>query len=421
MFDQPRRSLRQPLSEPVDLLLADVAIRVQLTRTDHAKAEQRYEALGDHLDRDGSLIQGRVELIYPQGSMAIGATIASRLTTDEYDVDFIAQLNLPRAIAPQTAIDLLFHSIRGKPGSRYHDMAERRTRCVTVHYADKMHADITPVILLPEREERTSLVFHSPDDPREPDLTLIANPWGFAQWFKRTTPPDHEFARLFAERAAEHEYRVLAEEAESEELPTPLPPHQKSKALIVLQLLKRWRNVRYDTRRTRRPPSIMMAKLIADAANSTDTLSEELLHQGGSMLDVLRAEQRAGRKIEVRNPECEEDILTDRWPASLQEQNVFIRDLEDLVAKVERLIAGCPLDEMRVIMTDLFGEGPAEQAFRAFNERFGNSIRQGRSRYSTDGGRLSLPGSGLVAGAAAPLITRASPPHTFYGTERRRR
>lgn len=55
----------------------------------------------------------------------------------------------------------------------------------------------------------------------------------------------------------------------------------------------------------------MMAKLIADAANSTDTLNEELLHQASSMLDVLRAEQRAGRKIEVCNPECEEDCLTD--------------------------------------------------------------------------------------------------------------
>ena len=151
MFNQPRRLPRQPLSEPVDLLLADVAIRVQLSRTDHAEAEQRYDALGDHLDRDGSLLQGRVELIYPQGS-----------------------------------------------------------------------------------------------------------------------------------------------------------------------------------------------------------------------------------------------------------------------------VAGCPLDEMRVIMADLFGEAPAEQAFRAFNERFGDAIRQGRSRYSTDGGRLSLPASGLVAGAA-PSIARASPRHSFYGTEFRRR
>ena len=75
-----------------DLLLADLAIRVQLSRTGHDRAEQRYQTLGEWLDRDGSPLQGQVELTYPQGSMAIGATIASRLTTDEYDLDFIAQL-----------------------------------------------------------------------------------------------------------------------------------------------------------------------------------------------------------------------------------------------------------------------------------------------------------------------------------------
>ena len=73
-----RRLLRPPLSEPVDVLLADVAIRIQLSRTDYGKAEERYQTLGDWIDREDSPLTGRVELVYPQGSMAIGATIASR-------------------------------------------------------------------------------------------------------------------------------------------------------------------------------------------------------------------------------------------------------------------------------------------------------------------------------------------------------
>ena len=64
-------------------LLADVAIRIQLSRTDYRKAEERYETLGNWIDRRGSPLEGRVQLVYAQGSMAIGATIASRLTTDE--------------------------------------------------------------------------------------------------------------------------------------------------------------------------------------------------------------------------------------------------------------------------------------------------------------------------------------------------
>ena len=35
-------------------------------------------------------------------------------------------------------------------------------------------------------------------------------------------------------------------------------------------------------------------------------------------------------------------------------QAVFIADLDDLVTRTERLIAGCSLQEMKAIMVDLF-------------------------------------------------------------------
>ena len=63
---------RQPLTEPVDLLLADVAIRVQLSRTDYGKAVERYETINEWIEREDSPLKDRVHLFYPQGSMAIG-------------------------------------------------------------------------------------------------------------------------------------------------------------------------------------------------------------------------------------------------------------------------------------------------------------------------------------------------------------
>ena len=400
-----RRLLQPPLSEPVDVLLADVAIRIQLNRTDYRKAEERYETLGNWIDRRGSPLEGRVQLAYPQGSMAIGATTASRLTTDEHDVDFIAQLDLALGTPPQTVLDLLYESIRGEPGSLYYDMAERRNRCVTVHYADKMHADITPMIRLPGRPERESHLFHSkPEAPAESDQTLVANPYGFAEWFKMVTPVDHEFAAVFEKRTGEYERLVLSAKADSEEMPDQEPVYRKSKAVIVLQLMKRWRNVRFDKRKVRRPPSVMMAKLTADAANSTETLSEELLHQARAMRDELSRWHLGGLLFHVVNPVCAEDVLTDRWPGSLHEQAAFIADLDDLVAKVERLVTGCSLAEMRAIMADLFGEAPTGEVFKAFNQRTGTAIREGRSQHIPGSGRLNLPASGAVTGVAAPSV-----------------
>jgi hypothetical protein len=113
--------------EPLDALLADVAIRVQLSATAHGTVEARYQTISEYLDRDGSPLRGLVNLLYPQGSMAIDATIASRLRTDEFDIDIIVELALALGVSPQVALDLLYRSIRGEPGSRYYNMTERRT------------------------------------------------------------------------------------------------------------------------------------------------------------------------------------------------------------------------------------------------------------------------------------------------------
>jgi hypothetical protein len=166
------------LMDPVDMLLADIAIRIQLSATDYAKAEDRYRAINNHLERDGSLLRGHVLRLYPQGSMAIDATIASCLRTDEYDIDIVVELNLPRDVSPQLALDLLYQSIRGERGSRYYDMTKRRTRCVTVNYANGMHLDLTPVVLWPDRADQHSV---SPSAGRTPHARISAacKPLGF--------------------------------------------------------------------------------------------------------------------------------------------------------------------------------------------------------------------------------------------------
>lgn len=409
------RTIPPQLTETTDILLADVAIRVQLSRTDYNKAVDRYQTINDWIERDGSPLKDLIQLFYPQGSMAIGATIASKLKTDEFDIDLVAQLGLPKDVLPHEPLDLLFKAIRGEPGSRYYRMTKRRTRCVTVDYSDDMHIDVTPVIRRWGTPERESWLFHDrAEAPQEPSYSLIANPYGFAEWFKANTPPDQDFADIFEKRAAEYE-QLMFKAADSDPVPPQEPPFQKSKAVIVLQLLKRWRNVQYDARSGRRPPSILIAKLVADAANHTDRLSEELLLQARHMLSEFRRWHDAGCLIHVANPVCEQDVLTDRWPESLQDQAIFIRDLENLVVQVERLVSGCDLEAMKAIMVDLFGEVPTTDAFRAFNERLGNQVQLGQSQHRPDTGSLVLPTTATGTGVAIPSGAVSTPKHTFLG------
>ena len=105
---------RSGLDDPLDILLADVAIRIQLSRIAHGKAEKRYEAVRDWIEREGSPLADRVELFYPQGSMALGAAIASRVTNDEYDLDVVAQLHVLVHWSPKDVLDTLYQAIRGR-------------------------------------------------------------------------------------------------------------------------------------------------------------------------------------------------------------------------------------------------------------------------------------------------------------------
>lgn len=407
--------LTQAFAEPADALLADVAIRIQLSPTAYNLAVQRYESIKAWIERTDSPLRGFIELFYPQGSMATGSTIASRLRTDEFDIDVVAALLIDATTAPSEVLDLLYRAIRGQAGSRYFEMAERRTRCVTVHYADDMHLDVTPMVRRPYWPERESWLFHHHEGtPPALAMRLIANPYGFAEWFNSNTPSDYAFAQQYEARSRAYGQTIMAGSAEDDPVPPQEPLGRKSMAVIVLQLMKRWRNVQYDRRLGRRPPSILMSKLVADSAGQTDSLAHELLHQARQMLSVFEGCHRSGRLIHEANPVCSEDLLTDRWPVSIEEQSQFIGDLENLVADAERLVKGCSLDEMKAILTRLFGEHPTGAAIEAYVERLGKPIRDGQSRHEAGTGRLVVP---VAATTVAPRPARSSktPPHRHYG------
>ena len=185
--------------------------------------------------------------------------------------------------------------------------------------------------------------------------------------------------------------------------------------MIALQLIKRFRNLRYERRADlRRPPSVLLCKYVADHANRTTTLADEVLHQATAMLEIFEAAQRAGRLIYEGNPTCQADVLTDRWPTSPEDQQHFIGDLRELTQKLARLIEGAALEEMRQILAGLFGERPARDVVSDYIERYGSQVKQGSGAY--------LPGTGQIPAAAVmlgsvPAVAQSTPPHRFFGDE----
>ena len=329
---------------PLDVMLADIAVRIQLSPTDYQRAVEHYHAINEWIDREDSPLHGLVQEFYAQGGFAIGATVARHATDDEFDIDVMAQLTLPAGVDPEVPLFLLDKSIRGERGSRYHDKADRKTRCSTVYY-NGMHLDVTPAVRVVQRRRRRPSSSTPSREPSEPKQTLVANPFGFAQWFLIKTPADEAFAQFFEKRSLDYDRMRLLEKADAAPVPQQMPAYRKSRAVIALQLIKRWRNLAYDRRHTnlRRPPSVLLAYYVAEQCQS-DAHASRRADPSGRAHDRDAGRRRAASgTVRAFNPTCDEDELTDRWPCDFAEQRVFIDELRAFAVQLHRLRQGVPL------------------------------------------------------------------------------
>jgi Second Messenger Oligonucleotide or Dinucleotide Synthetase domain len=411
---QPPLGPNAPLGE---LLLAETAIRIELPPSQHRLAVDRYEAIRKYIERVGSPLRDRVRIFYPQGSMAIRATILSRKRADGFDIDIIAELILSHSTAPAAVLDLLFLSINGPPGSQYHGKVERQTRCVTVYYADGMHLDITPTLLVADLDPRLSHLFHAKrEEPVSAHRRLLMNSFAFCEWVNEKAPIDLAFEEAYGRRALAFDALRMRADAEVR----PVPAHStkeggKSAKIVALQLLKRNRKVRYERRGGRLPPSVMLAKMAAEAVTSGASIAWALDAISAKVLGALEDAERTGVLIDVRNPRCEDECLTDRWPEDRQAQRLYISDLRLFRTQVANLMSEeYSLPQKRDLLVAMFGVGPAKAVIDEYVATLGRAVETGK-RYVTPSGRV-IPAT-VATGAAAASAAFAQPrPHTFFGT-----
>jgi hypothetical protein len=394
-----------PTSGLADALLRDVARQVQLPLSDYRLADQHYRALHQHLDREESPLNGRVIRIYAQGGVAIGAAIASRFRTDEFDVDAVIELAIPPFAAPGVVLDTLYAAVNGDRGSRYFGKVTRRTRCVTVDF-DNMHVDLTPAALLAGQVPRISHIFHAHErDPQHLHRHVTANPWGFAQWFEQQMPAALYFADSVMRKMAEP-------------LPAPEEMEEKALPLIALQLVKRWRNKRYDIRQgVRRPPSVLLSYFAATFGGRRASLLAELTAQAQNLLGIFEELDRRGALVEVRNPTCAMDVFSDRWPENLAEQRRFTADLTAFVADLAVLEARAAFEECGVVMARLFGERPVQRVVEAFADRYGAQAFGNGLRQYAGSGAIALGGSPLASSARPSGNSFIAPRSTNFGSD----
>ena len=386
-----------------DQLLMDVAYKIQLTPSDHGEATQNYLAVSSYVDGTGSLLEGKVLLIYPSGSFGIGAPILGKIRAHKHDIDVVIELDLPENSDPEWVLTLLEKSLDRGPGSRYHKMVKRNSRCVTITYADGHTLDVMPVVRRARiATERVSQLFHWKKETRE-SYHKDVNPKGFTKHFKAHVGTND----IFMKRFGNHRLAVVAK-AETEEFPEYEGLDQKSPRVVSLQLLKRARDISYRSNlfsRKRKPPSVVQAGLALEAGPIlSPSLSQELLNVATYIRDTIRRCESQGILLDVRNISYHPDCFTDRWPANNEAQSIYRQDLDGLIEDIHELRSTADVEKQNKILVRLFGENAATYAINSFSKRLGQARAAGKTIVGA-GGAVSV----------APKVYGSVPKRTNFG------
>lgn len=408
-MNRPLARTDDPFADPLDALLAEIAVSLQLPPGLHAKAIDRYGAVRAHIERPGSPLHERVAAFYPQGSMAIDATISTRGTEDEYDLDIIAEITGPDG-GPEELLDLLEVALDGYPVGRI----VRQTRCITLYYADGMHLDVTPA-------RRRSLIEKVSDIPHakrgagaDPARYVAMNTYGFVSWYKARTPLEPRLA-LAVNRRLYERAGMAFDAADVEDVPAQTPILIKSITTLGLQLIKRHRNMVYADAAGRIPPSIMLSCHAGHAAMPGMGLADMVIRQARWTARAIEEAARNARLLTVLNPVFAEERFTDRWPETQAQQTSYARHLGDLADGLEAVRAGnVQLEDLQGWLRRKFGDRVVTRGVEAFNDRLGRELQAGRQGYTRNGG-LFTPARPAIIGAAAAVAPIAARAHTNMG------
>lgn len=401
-----------PWDNTGERLLAAAAVKIELPPSQHALLAERKATIEKHLEREGSPLQGLIRLFYQQGSVAIGATIRAKFRFEGFDIDIIVEL-IVSGMTPCEVLDLLYEAVRGEKGSRYYDMTTRQSRCVTITYADGMHIDLSPSILLDANDPRRSHIFHSKlEEPRSKDTTVLTNSYAFVEDYNARCPVDKTFQEEYSKlvTASDRGWDRITADADT----VPVPAHStvvggKSAVTVALQLLKRNRNIRWSARDRRMPASIMFSCLSLEVAAPGRTIGENLKVTATYILDRLIAAKQNQTLIHVENPCCAGDVFTDRWPESQSAQDLLIADLQLFLKQLAVLMSNQSSLAQRVkVLKEMFGENVGQSVVDEFGDELGGMIQSGLHGFGAAGVLLGAP--------AAAIAKPAIPPSTFYGT-----
>jgi hypothetical protein len=405
-----------------DQLMIEVGRRLQLTQTEQKSNRERYESLSAFIDGPSSVLEDKVKQIDPSGSNSIGASIRSINGNTIPDIDAVIELNIGFNSDPESVLDAVKKAICRGGDDDYETYrgceVEVNSRCVTVTYKDGVEVDLMPVALFqPDEFAPVMVLFHHRvnDDGTVVSYTKKISPLGFknAVNSKLQSEDNTVLSETLAKAMSLQE--LLAEKAEVTPYPDTKSYEHMSPRIVAIQLLKRFRDVRYSmTSRSdmRKPPSVVISAMAIEASFlRTGSLFDEVIHVASSIRNTMKQHRQLGRVIDVRNPGYDGDVFTDRWPERLNSQTMFENDLDYLLSELDSLKQTESVVERKRILKALFGEALGSESLKAVMERKEGARQAGQLHVTPSGGTVI----GALASAGKSTNTAVSSSARFGG------
>lgn len=348
---------------------------LDITPTQYEDARGKYNAVGDWLAKTDTELTGYNPKIYPQGSIRLG-TVVKPLSEDEFDVDLVCELQIASNSNQEAVKNMVGRRL--SQNETYEQILVPKNRCWRLNYAGRFHMDILPAI--PDSSKGNGCLF-VPD--RKLEEWKPSNPEGYAIWF--------ESKMITIRKALLEKLSEVQNIPDNNSIRTPL---QRS-----VQLLKRHRDIIFQTDKDSAPLSIIITTLAAKAYANEDDLFSAITNIIGKMPSCIDVVKNVPC---VLNPTNTDENFAEKWREYPIRYDKFIGWLTNLQVVLCRVVEQRDLKKIGDGLSLLFGKELVGRGLVKYAEA---------TKKEQEKGKLKMAGGTGLLGSTGTTV----PKNTFYG------
>ncbi len=359
-----------------DMILRQIAKELDITEEKYTKAVDSYKAVGTYLSNH---INSDVD-IFSQGSFRLGTVIKPLSDEEDYDIDLVCKINKyysdPKLLKNEVGQAL-------KDSDRYSKMLqEEGKRCWTLKYSDEAqyHMDILPAINDITYNIDKKLKITNKDENTGIYKFTTTNPEAYFEWFN--------------ERQYEEKQRLLENYAYQTKQKIEDVPEYKVKTTlqVALQILKRYRDKKFENNPENKPISIILTTIMAKIYTGENSVYELITNFANDYHKYIKIKNG----IEwVENPVNSDENFADKWqiyPERKRAFNLFLDELNKDITSNTFITSGNLLEESERYKK-LFGSKIVEKAYASMGDK-SRIMRESGNMYIKNDGSLNFEQQG---------------------------